>query len=155
MPQRTSATNRAVAIFEAAKGALVLIAGFGLAAAVHQDMQPLADELARHSHLNPAQNYPHIFIQAATRLHDAHLWLLAGGAGCYALLRFVEAFGLWKGRSWAEWIAATGGGIYLPFEIYHLSQRFDVLSVVIFAVNVLIVVVMVRALLQRRPRKEP
>lgn len=145
-----SGAVRSVAAFEAAKGAIVVIAGLGLAAAIHHDLQQLADNLVRHLHLNPANRYPHIFIQAATRLHDMHLWLLATGAGGYATLRFIEAYGLWKARAWAEWLAVVSGAIYLPFEIYELSRGVDVLRIATFAVNVFVVAVMVRALLKRR-----
>ncbi|MCZ7627423.1 MAG: DUF2127 domain-containing protein [Candidatus Methylomirabilis sp.] len=41
-------------------------------------------------------------------------------AAGYASVRFVEAYGLWLERRWAEWFAAVSGGIYIPFEIYEL-----------------------------------
>lgn len=40
----------------------------------------------------------------------------------YALIRFAEAYGLWLGRRWAEWLAALSGGVYVPVEIYELSR---------------------------------
>src|SRR2546421_9699862 len=40
---------RVVALFEALKGALVLIAGFGLLALVHRDLEDLAERLGPHS----------------------------------------------------------------------------------------------------------
>ena len=43
---KASTPLRAVAVFEAAKGALVLLAGFGLLRYAHADAQPIA-EVAR------------------------------------------------------------------------------------------------------------
>jgi len=113
---------RAIALFEAAKGALVLVAGFGLARLVHRDVQQVAEELVDRLHLDPAKKYPRIFIDLAANLSDAQLWALAAFATAYAALRFAEAYGLWFGRRWGEWIAAVSGGVYVPVEIYELSR---------------------------------
>ncbi|MGH7960463.1 MAG: DUF2127 domain-containing protein [Candidatus Binatia bacterium] len=142
---RLSSTVRAVALLEAAKGALVLLAGFGALSLIHHDAGRLAEQLVGHLHLNPAKHYPRIFIDAAAHLTDARLWVLATLAGAYGLVRFVEAYGLWRGRRWAEWFAAVSGGIYIPFELYELFQGVTWLSLV---VNVVIVGLMINALLR-------
>ena len=72
---------RAIAIHEAAKGALVLLAGFGLLGLLHRDVEALAERLVTFSHLNPASKYPRIFLDAATRVTDTQLWWLAGEIG--------------------------------------------------------------------------
>jgi hypothetical protein len=71
---------RTVALFEAAKGALVLAAGFGLLSLLHKDLQQAAESIVRHLHLNPARHLPRVFIEAATRMTDKKLWLFAAGA---------------------------------------------------------------------------
>ena len=74
-----------VALVEAAKGLLVLLAGFGLLALIHRDVQAVAERLVWHSHLNPAGKYPRIFLDAAQKMTDARLWLFASFAarrGC-------------------------------------------------------------------------
>jgi uncharacterized membrane protein (DUF2068 family) len=112
-----------VAVFEAAKGLLVLLAGFGLLSLVHRDAQHAAETIVRHLHLNPARHYPRVFIQAAGGVGSSRLWLLAGGAFAYSLVRFIEAYGLWRLRPWAEWLAIIAGGLYLPVEVYELLRR--------------------------------
>jgi hypothetical protein len=47
---------RIVALFEGAKGVLLLAAGFGLLSLIHDDVQKMAEELVRHFHLNPARD---------------------------------------------------------------------------------------------------
>ncbi len=145
---RLSRTIRAVALFEAAKGALILLAGFGALSLVHHDTQRFAEQLVGHLHLNPAKHYPHIFIDTAAHLTAARLWVLATLAAAYALVRFVEAYGLWRGRRWAEWFAAISGGIYIPFELYELFQGVTWLSLGALVVNVFIVGLMVNALIR-------
>ena len=112
-PIKLSCEIRLVALFEGAKGALILLTGFGLLALVHCDLQDVADELVRRFHLNPARHYPRIFIEAADKVTDTRLWLLAGAALLYALVRFVEAYGLWRERRWAGWFAAVTPYLYL------------------------------------------
>jgi uncharacterized membrane protein (DUF2068 family) len=141
---------RTVAVFEAIKGAIVLFAGLGLATLVHGDVAHVADKLVHHLHLNPARRYPRIFIDAMADMTDTKLWWLAAGACGYAMFRFIESYGLWKERGWAEWLAAISGSIYIPFEIYGLARGVTGLRVVTFSVNVLIVALMVAALMQRR-----
>ena len=113
---------RVVAAFEAVKGGLVLLAGFGLLALVHHDLQSMAERLVECFHLNPASRYPRVFVRAASALTDTRLWLLAVGAAAYAAMRFVEAYGLWRQRRWAVWIAMVSGGVYVPIEVYELAQ---------------------------------
>jgi uncharacterized membrane protein (DUF2068 family) len=144
-------TVRAVALFEAAKGTLVLLTGFGALSLIHHDAQRFAEQLVGHLHLNPAKHYPRIFIDTAAHLTDARLWLLATLAATYGLVRFIEAYGLWRGRRWAEWFAAVSGGIYIPFELYELFQGINWLSLGALVANVLIVGLMVNALLRSQP----
>lgn len=150
MAEKAAIGLRSVAALEGMKGLIVLVSGFGLASLVHHDAQQVAEALVRHLHLNPARHYPQIFIDAAARLNDMRLWALAAAAGGYASLRLIEAYGLWKARAWAEWLAAISGAIYIPFEIYELSRGVTALRVVTFVCNVVIVAVMVRALMLRR-----
>ena len=139
---RLSRALRTVALLEAAKGALVLLVGFGLLSLVHHDIQRFAERLVIHAHLNPAARYPRIFIEVANHLTDARLLLIAAGAATYSLVRFVEAYGLWYARRWAEWFAALSGGIYIPFEIFELYERVSWLSLGALLLNSTIVAFM-------------
>jgi uncharacterized membrane protein (DUF2068 family) len=147
---RLHGTVRAVALLEAAKGALVILAGFGALSLVHRDVQRFAGRLLAHLHLNPAKHYPQIFMDAAAHLTDARLWMLAAFAATYGLVRFVEAYGLWLGRRWAEWFAAVSGAIYVPFELYELFHKPTWLSLAALVVNLLVVGLMIHALLRYR-----
>lgn len=93
---------RAVALFEAMKGVLVLVVGLGLLSLVHHDVQNVGEEIVRRFHLDLAHRYPRIFIDAATHIDNSHLRLLALAALLYSAVRFLEAYGLWCRRTWAE-----------------------------------------------------
>jgi len=141
---------RAVACFEALKGALVLVAATGVLSFLHGDLYRAAAALIAHAHLNPAAKYPQIFLDAAARLQDSHLLLLAVGAGLYSLVRFVEAWGLFLEKAWAEVLAAGSGAIYVPLELVELVRRATWHGGALLAVNVAIVAIMLHALHRRR-----
>ena len=145
---------RMVAGFEAAKGALVLLVGCGLLALAHQDLQALGERLVTHLHLNPASRYPRIFLHALAATGDARLGWLMAGALVYALLRFVEAWGLWHGRGWAQWLAVASGAIYLPLEVVELARGVSALKLFTFGLN-LAILAYLTAVLRRRLRAQP
>ena len=141
---------RGRAFFEALKGVAVLLAGSGLLSFVHKDIYVIAVTLVEHAHLNPASRYPQIFLDAASQLTDTRLVLLAVGAAVYALVRLIEAYGLFFERSWAEILAALSGAIYVPFEVYELVRKPTWHGAALLLVNVAVVAIMVRALVERR-----
>jgi uncharacterized membrane protein (DUF2068 family) len=130
---------RLVALLEAAKGAVVITAGFGLMALIHRDVQAVAEDVVRHLHINPAQHFPHIFLDAAAAASDARLWAMAMAAMLYAIVRFAEAYGLWREQTWAEWFGIISGALYLPLEIYELTVRVSAIKVSVLLVNLVVV----------------
>ena len=140
---------RTIALIEGAKGLLVLAAGFGAISLLHRDAQQVAEDLVRHLHLNPAKTSPRIFVEYAGKLTDARLGALAALAMTYASVRFVEAYGLWRDRRWAEWFGVVTGAIYVPFEIFELWRGGGWMPLAALAVNLAVVGFLARALMQR------
>lgn len=126
---------RVVSIFEATKGLLVLLTGFGVLAYIHKDLHLAAERLVRHFHLNPASRYPRIFIDLANHVTDGQLWVMALSALLYSLVRFVEAYGLWRQRHWAEWFGLLTGGIYIPLELFEITRGVTWPKVTLLIVN--------------------
>ena len=133
---------RSVAIFEAAKGLLVLLLGVGILRLVHKNLDAFAEQLIRFLHVAPGGRLSNLFVTAAGKTTDKHLWVLAGAAVVYAVVRFAEAFGLWYDREWAEWFALLSGSMYLPWEVYSLMRHRHVIKWVAFTLNVAIVAYM-------------
>ena len=128
-----------VALFEGAKGLLVLIAGFGLLSFIHQDIHEAAVRLVKHIHLNPASHYPQIFLDLTESINDSKLWSIAIAAAMYFVVRMVEAVGLWLRKSWAEWFAVLTGGMYIPVEMFEVSRSVTWPRVTVLIVNLGIV----------------
>jgi uncharacterized membrane protein (DUF2068 family) len=130
---------RAVAILEAAKGLLVILLEFGLLSLIHHDAAEVAENIVHHLHLNPEHHFGHAIIHAASTLTDRRLWAIAAGGLAYAAVRFVEAYGLWNRRVWAEWFALLSGALYLPWEIYEFGEKATPIRGGILLTNLIIV----------------
>jgi len=130
---------RWIAAFEGLKGVLVLAVGFALLGYIHSDLESFCEDIVRNLHLNPARGLPRIFIETAGRVPDSQMHFLVVGAALYAAVRFVEAFGLWHDRAWAEWFALVSCGVYLPVEIYELSRGISAVKVALLLVNCVVV----------------
>jgi uncharacterized membrane protein (DUF2068 family) len=133
---------RVVAVFEACKGLFVLFAGLALFSFIHQNFQIAAEQLVGHLHLNPAKNIPRIFVEVATNLTDGRIRLLALFALFYSFMRFVESYGLWFAKRWAEWFALLSGCLYLPVELYELLKGVTWLKIIFVSLNLIIVLYM-------------
>ncbi len=144
---------RMVAVFEATKGLLVLLAGFGVLELIHKDLHQAAEQLVRHLHINPARHYPRIFTDAINHLTDARLWILALSALLYSLVRFVEAIGLWKQRPWAEWFGLLTGGMYIPLEVFEITREVTWPKAAVLIVNSVIVIFLAHTLYRSGQRQ--
>jgi uncharacterized membrane protein (DUF2068 family) len=108
-----------------------------------EDPWDIADGLLRLLHISPDHHFAQVFLDWADSLTETKVWAVAGVALGYSLLRFVEAYGLWYAKAWAEWIALISGTLYLPFEIYKLINRPSLFHVGVFVINVAVVLYMV------------
>ncbi len=134
---------RTVATFEFAKGMVVFLAGLGVFSMRHKDIWGVAESFLEFLHVNPHHHFVGVFIDLVYRVSDVRLWKIAVIASVYVILRFVEAYGLWYIRPWAEWMAIASGSIYIPFEVADLLRRPDGIRLLIVGINVGIVLYMV------------
>jgi uncharacterized membrane protein (DUF2068 family) len=145
---------RAVAAFECFKGGFVLLMGVCALLLVHKDLWLLAESLLALLHVNTDRRSAQMFLDFADNVTDARLWAAARIAFVYAVLRFTEAYGLWKGRQWAEWFAMISGTLLLPMEIRELMRGITLFRCVLFVGNLAIVLYMLYVIRTgRRERK--
>jgi uncharacterized membrane protein (DUF2068 family) len=145
---------RAVASFECTKGIFVVIMGFCAMALVHKDVWLIAENLLALFHVSTDRRSAQLFLDFADSVTDARLWAAARIAFAYAALRFTEAYGLWKERTWAEWVALVSGSLLLPLEIRELMRGITIWRVVLFVGNLVVVLYMLYVIISnRRERK--
>lgn len=135
---------RAVASLEMFKGILAIIGGIGLVTLLHKDIGDVAENIVEALHLNPAHRIAQAFIHLADRVDNSRIIAMICVAFAYALIRFVEAYGLWNARAWAEWFAIISGAVYLPWEVSEVVKHpHHVVRWIVLGVNILVVLYMV------------
>ena len=130
---------RAVALFEALKGTAVLLLGLGLLTMLHRDFEGIAENLLGHLHIDADHRIGRSILHAASQMTDQRVWGLALASVAYTTVRYVEAWGLWNRRVWAEWFALLSGTLYLPWEIVKLVEHRTWWHAGLLVLNVVIV----------------
>jgi uncharacterized membrane protein (DUF2068 family) len=141
---------RAIAVFEALKGAGGLTIGILALGFVDRDNEVFAEQILRHLHIDPTWRYAQWFVKLVAEASDSQIMVVAGFFAIYAAVRFTEAYGLWRARRWAEWFAALSGAVYIPVEIYELAHRASWLKFGMLIVNLAVVAYMLWLLTEAR-----
>ncbi|MDR7134813.1 uncharacterized membrane protein (DUF2068 family) [Lysobacter niastensis] len=136
-----------IAVFEAAKGLLALMAASGLEILGPAPLQRWLHELINRFQLDPGHGAIAWLTQAINPdgVHTAAAVVLA-----YGLLRMLEAWGLWRVKAWASWLGCISAAIYLPLDVYALFHHPGWLSSIVLVVNLIVVAVLARDLANRR-----
>ena len=141
----------AIALFEAIKGVAALLASIGVLGLLHREngIRRLTLALLWRFHLDPSTPYPELLLHYADMLSAIDLRSAAPIAAAYITIRLAEAYGLWKEKTWAEWLAALSGALYIPLEIAHLVHRATLINATVLTANVGIVCFMAFQLWRR------
>jgi uncharacterized membrane protein (DUF2068 family) len=153
---KTTAMRRAlhtIALFEGVKGIAAIAASVGLLGLAHHDLRQLAFALIGHFHLSPDARYPRLLLTYAELLENENLRSVVLFAWGYAAIRITEAYGLWKDRAWAEWLAALSGAVYVPLELEHLLHHPTPINAAVLSGNVAVVLYMALRLARRRAER--
>lgn len=141
---------RTVAVVETLKGVAVVALCFVLLSLLHKDLDTVVDHLTQWLRLNPDSRVADWFYELADRTTGRGIWTAATVGLAYSACRFVEGYGLWHERHWAEWFAVISGAIYLPLELFALIAHPHWVRFVVLIVNLLVVLYILRILLENR-----
>ena len=141
---------RAVAGLEFFKGLFVVLMGICALTLLHKDTWLIAESLLSLLHISTDRRYAQVFLDFADNITDARLWAAARIAFTYAAMRFTEAYGLWRQRTWAEWVAFVSGTLLLPFEVRELFRGVTFWRCALLIGNLAIVCYMLYVILENR-----
>jgi uncharacterized membrane protein (DUF2068 family) len=54
----------------------------------------------------------------------------------YGTLQLVEGIGLWSLQRWGEYVAVVGTSVFIPLEVYELTEKVSWLKIIVLLVNV-------------------
>ena len=132
---------RTVALVEALKGALALVGAYVFIRMIRHDVdfEDAAEHILFFFHIDPNRHLSHQFLDAVEKLSSTSIGMILGIALAYATLRFLEGYGLWRQRVWAEWLAIGSGCLYIPVEVWKVIKHPNELHWIILAINILVV----------------
>jgi uncharacterized membrane protein (DUF2068 family) len=107
--------------------------------AFDQDL-PLLKPLANQIGWNPDNSKIIHSIAHAFSLSSSTLKWIALGLAAYALIELVEAVGLWLMQRWGEYFAVIATSVFLPLEIYELTEKITALRLFALVINIVAVV---------------
>ena len=145
---------RAIAIYEAVKGLIGLVAGFGLLSLINRDLVDFAEDLVGILHLNSEGRLAHRIVESITKLNPSNIKIFFVIALLYATKQLVEAYGLWRLRAWAEWVAIISGLVYIPVEIYELIHKPTFTRAGILILNIALVIYLYSFRKEQKHEKE-
>ena len=152
--RRTHIALRSIAGFEAVKGLLVLAAVCGLLSLRDTDLHEVTDAFLLRHGINPERYYMRLVIESVARATNHHVGEIAALGFAYAAIRFVEGYGLWHEKRWAEWFAVISAGLYLPVELTHFGRHPSWFTAGLILLNMLIIVYLATLLGQQRAERE-
>src|SRR4051794_10560741 len=142
---RKLALLRLLAIERGLRGLVLLLAAVGIArlASSHvavaewlgeivKSAQPLGRSLGWDVQQSPTVERVLHLLGHSDSTFRTIAWLLGG----YGVLQIVEGVGLWGGWLWAEYLAAVATAMFIPIEVYELSEHPTALKAVAIVVNV-------------------
>lgn len=145
---------RLIAGFKIVKGLLVLGASAGLLTLLNRDLAALLEQGVNALHAGPLHNHiMHGFIAALGVMDAKTLQELGVGTLVYGSLTLTEGVGLWMAMRWAAYLTIVANSLFIPIEVYTLSQRFTLVKSVVLAINVAIVWYLVKHLKSEQGRR--
>ena len=132
------------------RGALLVAAGIYLLGHTGANLGSLANRLAQAIELNPHRPFIRHFVDKLGHLGRHTVMLFGIGAIAYGCLELVEGYGLFRRRRWAEWLTVIATALLIPLELYELIHRPSWLKAAGLAVNVLIVLYLLRVVRRNR-----
>jgi uncharacterized membrane protein (DUF2068 family) len=90
----------------------------------------------RQVHFNVSDSATIRSIEKVLHAKPSTLNLIALGILLYGLLQVAEGVGLWSLKRWGEYVAVVGTTLFIPLEIYELTENVTWLKVIVLIVNI-------------------
>jgi uncharacterized membrane protein (DUF2068 family) len=132
-------TVRLIAIDKLSKGTILILVALRMLTLLGQDVHEWAVEFVSRHGIDVGNRYAQLVLERLIGVGTKQLITWSSVALVYSLVLFVEGFGLWYQKRWAEYITAIGTALLIPLELYEIYERFTWIRMAIIVVNVFIV----------------
>ncbi len=104
--------------------------------AAFENEMPLIRPLASQVGWNPDDSKLLHHIEQAFSLSPTTLLWVAVGLFGYAAIELIEAVGLWLITRWGEYFAVIATSIFLPLEVYEITEKVTAFRAIALAINI-------------------
>jgi uncharacterized membrane protein (DUF2068 family) len=132
-----------IALFKLGKGLVLLLVGAALLRLVDPEIAAFLAPVMDLLHLHVHSRLLHSLLLTITALSHQNVLLMAYTSLVYAVLLFVEGFGLWLEAQWAAYMTIISTSLFLPVEFYEVIRHVTAMHVAILLINIAIVVYLV------------
>jgi uncharacterized membrane protein (DUF2068 family) len=141
-----------IALLEASKAVLALLAATGLEVLGPQPLRDGVNALIRRFSLDPDHG---TLPSLLNMISPDAVHLAAAAMVAYGILHLFEAWGLWRAKAWASWLGCVTAGIYLPFDIFAIIRHPGWASWTVLVINLIVVGVLARDIRKRHGPAQP
>lgn len=137
-----------------AKGTLAILLGVGGLSLVHADLSSLVRNVAHNLNIDIENALIGHILHAVGLISPVWIKVISFGGVVYGLANYAVAWGLHKRYRWAEYMTILEISAFIPVEVYALDGHFSWFRLSAFALNVAIVVYLIRNRSLFHPMKE-
>ena len=87
-------------------------------------------------HFNVSDSATVSSIEKTLHAKSSTLTLIGIAILVYGLLQILEGIGLWSLKRWGEYVAVVGTTIFIPLEVYELTEKISWLKFVVLLINI-------------------
>jgi uncharacterized membrane protein (DUF2068 family) len=138
-----------IGIFKLTKAILFVALGIGMLKLINKDVDDLFQDLIQKLHISEQHRIIQDIMVKLSLVTNHTLEEASGVSFFFALLLFVEAFGLLWQKTWAEFVTVIETSIFIPFEIYEMIHHMTLTKVILFMINIIIVAYLIRTIMQK------
>lgn len=139
-----------IAVFKLLKGVALLGIGVGALRLLHKDLAAEVEHWINLFRVDPHNHYIQLLLEKLRFLDARRLKELGIGTFIYSAIFLTEGVGLALGKRWAEYFTIITTSSLLPLEIYEIAKRINFVRTAALAINVAIVIYLVRELRRTR-----
>jgi uncharacterized membrane protein (DUF2068 family) len=103
-----------------------------------KDLKAL-DPFFRQIHFQVSDSTTVTSIETVLHAKASTLNLIGIGVMVYGALQLVEGIGLWSLKRWGEYVAVVGTTLFIPLEVYELTDKISWLKIAVLLVNLVAV----------------
>lgn len=97
-----------------------------------RSLKPFFDQI----HFNVSDSSTIHSVEKVLNAKPSTLNLVGVAVLLYGLLQVAEGIGLWSLKRWGEYVAVVGTTLFIPLEVYEITQKVSWLKIVVLIVNI-------------------